>query len=159
MKLCGYTNTDYHTNNRDEKKMVYEYLDTITGDAEFVVRSETLGGLLAEAGKALVGLMYNLEKIEPVKTLEITVKGEDPEELLYNWLSEILFIQDTENVFFKDFNVNISETKRSIVATGLGRGQPGDPSLVEAYVKAISLHNFYVKKTNVGWEARVTVDL
>ncbi len=139
--------------------MPYKYLDTITGDAEFIVNAKSLEELLAESGKALVGLMYDIKKLKGGKSLEIRATGETPEDLVYNWLTEILFLQDTENFFFKDFSVEVEEKGGEFIAKGVGTGQTGDPKLVEAYVKAITLHNFYVKKTNNGWEARITVDL
>lgn len=139
--------------------MPYKYMDTITGDAEFIVKAKSLGELLVEAGKALVGLMYDPEKLEKARGLDIEAEGEDPENLVYNWLSEILFLQDTENFFFRDFSVSIENKGDKLIARGKGFGQPGDPSLVEAYVKAVTLHNFYVKKTPEGWEARIAVDL
>ena len=138
---------------------MYRYLDEIKGDGEFIVNAETLSELLEEAGLAMVRIMYNTEKVGNDKDVKIEVTGSDPEELLYNWLSEIMVIQDSENIFFKDFKVNVNKTDIGYTAIGKGIGSGGNPEIVQAYVKAITLHNYYVKKTNDGWEARVVVDL
>ncbi len=138
---------------------MFEYLDEITGDGEFIVRAKTLDELLSESGKALVGLMYDTEKLSKNKRIEIEARGETPKELVYNWLTEILFLQDTENFFFKEFNVKVKFEGGEYRAEGMGYGQDGDPSLVESYVKAVTMHNFYVKETKHGWEARIVVDL
>ncbi len=138
---------------------MYQYLDTTTGDAEFLVRANSLGGLLEESGRALVGLMYDRKMLNQEKEIEIEVDGGNPEELLYNWLTEILFTQDVENVFFKDFNVEISEKDKKIIAKAKCVVQHGDPKLVEAHVKAVTYHNFYVKQADGRWEARVVVDM
>ncbi len=137
----------------------FKYLDEITGDAEFIVKASSLDELLEEAGRALVGLMYNIKKLNSNREIELEISGSNEEELVYNWLTEILSQQDIENVFFKDFRVHVKKAGSGFVARARCQVQEGDPSLVQAYVKAVTLHNFYVKKTGNGWEARVVVDM
>ena len=86
------------------------------------------------------------------------VEGPDPAGLLVNWLSEILYLQDTEGWLFSDFEI-LSLDDRSVSA--LARGEKFDRGRhqLKLLVKAITYHQLALEKSGDGWRAQVYVDI
>lgn len=68
-----------------------------TADAKFQAFGQTLEETFAHAALAVASLMWDWEKI--ARNIEISVKvdGKDLEQLLVNFLEEILYLLDTRN--------------------------------------------------------------
>lgn len=80
----------------------------------------------------------DLRDVEPTETREISVTGLDEEDALYSFLSELLFIEDYENIICKEFDVDIDGLSIRCVA----KGAPLDRSKmhVRAEIKAVTFH-------------------
>jgi SHS2 domain-containing protein len=91
---------------------------------------------------------------------ELTVKaeGSDPQDLLVNWLSEILYLHDAEGWLFHEFNV---QELRDNTITATARGERFDRARHQAklLVKAVTYHQLALEQTPQGWGARVYVDI
>ena len=127
-------------------------------DVGFLAHGRTLEELFANAALAMMSLGWELDAIEEREHREIEATGEDTETLLYDWLSSILAVADAERMVFRRFEVTeLSESS----ARGVAWGEPFDKSRHHAltYVKAVTLHQFEIKKTEHGWTARVFVDV
>jgi SHS2 domain-containing protein len=81
--------------------MPYRYLEH-TADAAIEATGETLEQAFAEAGRAMLALMVNKRDMAPDRDVEIEVTADSLEELLVQFLSEILAEQGTENLIFTD---------------------------------------------------------
>ena len=76
--------------------MPYRFLEDIaTGDAAFEAQGRTL--------------MVDTERVEPRITREVELKNEAVDGLLFDWLSELVYLKDAEAVLFSKFNVNIKK--------------------------------------------------
>ncbi|MBW3597962.1 MAG: archease [Planctomycetes bacterium] len=129
-----------------------------TADVGLRVRWADLPGLFAEAGRGLASIaVANLDDVKPVQVREISVAGEDREYLLFDWLTELLYIFDTEHLLLVDFDVKIDESGLSATC----RGEPidGERHRLEHEVKAITYHGLKVEQTDDGWQAEVIVDI
>jgi SHS2 domain-containing protein len=74
------------------------------------IQSESWGTTLEEAfSQCALSLMAvispNLDKISPIVKKGLTIKAEDKEALLFDFLSEFLFIFDVEELIFKEINL------------------------------------------------------
>ena len=86
------------------------------------------------------------------------VQGPDPESLLVNWLSELLYLHDAEGWLFRDFEIlNLQDDSLSALA----RGEKFQRSRHQAklLVKAITYHQLTLERTPEGWRAQVYVDI
>jgi SHS2 domain-containing protein len=129
-----------------------------TADFGLRIRAKDLPSLLAEAGKALFSAMVaNLDQVRPVQEMQFTVKGTDYEELLHDWLAELLFTFHVSRMVFCDFTVTIGENG----LTAVGRGEPLDLARheIEAEVKAITWHELKIEHVPEGLQAEVIVDI
>ncbi len=129
-----------------------------TADVGFEAFGRTREEVFANAGRALVDLVVDLNSIEPRDEAAVEVKASDPPSLLVNWLSEILYLHDAEGWLFRDFEIRILHD-RSLSA--IARGEKFDRARHQAklLVKAITYHQLALEETAQGWRAQVYVDI
>jgi SHS2 domain-containing protein len=129
-----------------------------TADVGFWVRADDFNDLLVEAGQALFAIMIlNPEQVEPRLEVVIRLVGQDPEDLLLDWLSDLLFIFEQRRLVLARFEVEVEPTG----IFGRAWGEPLDLSRhhLGNEVKAITYHQLTVRRTADAWEARVIVDV
>jgi SHS2 domain-containing protein len=129
-----------------------------TADVGLRIRAADLDTLFAEAGRALASLVVaNLEEVRPLRSMPIDLAADSTDLLLFDWLSELLFIFETQHLLLVDFEVHATAT--SLAATA--RGEPMDRARhrLEHEVKAITYHGLKVERGPQGWLAEVIVDI
>ncbi|NQT15638.1 MAG: archease [Planctomycetes bacterium] len=129
-----------------------------TADLGLRIRAGSLGELFAEAGRGLFSVIVaNLEAVRAVEEFEFEIEGERRDDLLVDWLAELLFTFDTRRVLLSEFDVKVVEDR--IKATA--RGEPVDTGRheLDVEVKAITYHQLKVERDGDGWVAEVIVDL
>jgi SHS2 domain-containing protein len=129
-----------------------------TADVGFWVRAAEFNDLLVEAGRALFAIIIlNPELVTPRLEVAVRIAGQDPEELLLDWLSDLLFIFEQRRLVLSRFEVELEPTGLA----GRAWGEPLDFSRhrLGNEVKAITYHQLMVRQTADGWEARVIVDV
>jgi SHS2 domain-containing protein len=137
--------------------MIYETFDH-TADVGLRIRADTLNELFAEAGRGLFSLIVpELATVEPRKTIHLEVAGAPTELLLFDWLSELLYVYETRHLLLADFDVTVSET--GLAATA--RGEPIDHHRhqLDHEVKAITYHGLKLERAGEGWLAELIVDI
>ncbi|HVB34324.1 MAG TPA: archease [Patescibacteria group bacterium] len=127
-------------------------------DVGFLAYGRTIEELFANAALAMMSLGWELGAVGERERREIQAEGEDMESLLYDWLSAILALADTEGLILRRFQVN--ELARGL-ASGTAWGERYDKSRHRArtYIKAVTLHQFQVCQSDRGWRARVFLDV
>ncbi len=80
----------------------------------------------------------DLRDVDPVETREIDVTGMDEEDALYSFLSELLFIEDYENIICKEFDVKIDGPH--ITCTARGELLDRSKMHVRGEIKAVTFH-------------------
>ncbi|MCQ2070809.1 MAG: archease [archaeon] len=115
----------------------YEVLDHT---ADLMIRG--YGKNLEECYSNLACGMFNetvdLSTVDPVIGKEIDVTGLDDEDALYSFLSELLFIEDYDNIILKEFDVHID----GLHITCKAKGEPLDRSKmrIRGEIKAVTFH-------------------
>jgi len=129
-----------------------------TADIGFRARARTEAELFAEAALAMQSIALDADAIEPRAEYRLEAAGHDPESLLVNWLSEVLYWMDGERLAFHHFHVSEITPER---ITGTGFGEPRDPARHPArlIVKAVTYHQLRIAETTEGWEADVYLDI
>jgi len=89
----------------------------------------------------------------------IKCKGSNTEELLVEWLSELLYIHSTDFIILNDFVIE-RLTDNSLLAQTGGIKIKESPFDIEKEIKAVTYHNLQVLKNKKGsWEATVVFDI
>lgn len=129
-----------------------------TADAGLRVEAADLETLFAEAACGLFSLIVsNLDDVEPRTTKDFAIDGDDVEYLLFDWLSELLFIFESQRLLLGRFNVSIGS--QGLEATAAGESVDRVRHHMEHEIKAITYHGLVVERTKHGWAAEVIVDI
>jgi SHS2 domain-containing protein len=130
-----------------------------TADIGFEAFGASREAVFCNAGRALMGLIIDLESVQPRDRILCLARAPEPQGLLVNWLSEILYLQDTEGWLFRDFEID-SLQDQSISAAGQGERFERARHHIKLLVKAITYHQLVLEKTLDGpWRAQVYVDI
>src|SRR5208283_3255944 len=65
-----------------------------TADVGFEAFGATREEVFANAARALMNIIVDLDTIKPSDEVTLEIHGPDPESVLVNWLSEILYLHD-----------------------------------------------------------------
>jgi len=146
--------------SRSVKWMGFEYVDEVTSDQMFLAYGDSLPEVLVNAAKATFGVMYDLTKVTVEARVKVEAAGATEEQLLYNWLSNLLAEFDVQGVFFSDFSIQRIERvkKENLHAFGEASGSRKPPQL-RTLVKGVALHRFALERTNGHYKASVVVDI
>lgn len=125
----------------------------------FIAEAPTLAELLTESSKALFDVVCQRSKVEPNDSIGISVEAENPEKILYEWLSRLLTESDANEIFFSGFEVRVREENGKFTAEGRAWGEPYSQGKSGTVVKGITLYGFKVEKTEKGYKAQVACDI
>jgi SHS2 domain-containing protein len=129
-----------------------------TADVGFEAFGSTRDEVFANAARALMNLIVDLNTIKTSDEVTLEIHGPDPESVLVNWLSEILYLQDAEGWLFRDFEI---QSLRDDSLRALARGEKFQRSRhrTKLQVKAITYHQLALETNLQGWRAQVYVDI
>lgn len=151
-------------NERTDK---YDYFD-VTADIGFHAYGESLEEAYENAGLAMFNVITDINKVRKEESREFEIVSEDLVSLLYDYLEELLFLQDTEFLFFSDFKVNIekmdddeSSDLENYKLTCFACGDEIDWNVHshKSEVKAITFHKMCVKEDDGIFKLRAILDL
>ena len=129
-----------------------------TADLGLRVRAPDLETLLIDAARGLTSMIVaNLDSVRPVREIAINVPGSRHDELLFDWLTEILYAFESEHLLLSQFRVQLDES--GLTATAHGESADEGRHQLEHEVKAITYHGLRVEQTPDGWLAEVIVDI
>jgi len=139
--------------------MAYRFLEDVAiADIAFEATGKTLSELFQSAAEATVVSMANPKSVKEVITKEITLKAESVNNLLFDFLEEIIFIKDKDSMVFHEVKVDVDEKGMSLKATL--KGDAINPATQELRndVKAVTMH-YYEVIHEKEWKARVVLDI
>lgn len=143
--------------------MPYRYLEDIAiADVAFEARGKTIEELFAAAGDALMNVMVdNLDGIREVEHQTFQIESEDLERLLFEYLQEIIYLKDAEQLLVRTRTISIAHAGDHFHLKAEAGGEQIHPARHElnADVKAVTLHRFEVKEDSEGWKATVVLDI
>ena len=140
--------------------MAYKFLPH-TADAMFEVKAKTIQQVFVDSAKALNAVQVKLNTLSKKIKKEIKLEADDLETLLYNFLQELVFLKDAEQLLFKDFDVKIEEKEKKYFLHAFCYGDKINikKQILLADVKAVTLENFRLWQEKGFWKATVIVDV
>ncbi len=139
----------------------YELLDH-PADMGFQVNAPSLKDIFKISAEALTSVLVEPGTVGTSLVHECEIEGEDAEYLLYNWLSELLFLFDAEGLLFSQFEITdlaINGHAR-LKARLAGEEYDSERHAIQTYVKAVTLHQLSIKPdSDSGFRAQVFVDI
>lgn len=146
----------------DTKKTIkkFEFFD-VTADVGFRAYGQDLNNAFANAAQAMFEVMTNTSQVKPTVKREIIVESEDEQALLYDWLSELLFLHDYEDLVFSKFTVDIKQKDpETFNLHAEVWGEKFNPATHEIRdeVKAVTFHLMEIIKEENRCSLQVIVD-
>jgi len=129
----------------------YEYLEH-PADLKICAYGKTLPELFINAALAMTNFLYEIKETQIAKTETVQVKADNLEDLLINWLAEILYLSDTNYLACVDFKIKTFDEKKIIAEVGMTSAEAKDD------IKAVTYSELKVKKIDDGWEAVFVCD-
>jgi len=142
--------------------MTHKFIEEFaTADIAFEASGKDLNELFKSSAEALFEILSNVKKVNKTITRKIGLKNKVIENLLYDFLSEILYIKDLDFMIFSNCNLKIKESKSGYELDAVVYGEKINPKKHELHsdAKAITLHQFSIDKTKNGYKAFVIVDI
>jgi SHS2 domain-containing protein len=124
-----------------------------TADWQLEVWAPDLPGLLEQAARGMYSLAgARLEQgSRCIRLLEIT--AEDAETLLVRFLSELLYLQERENLGFDEFEFDLRENSLVVNLSGARLASWGKE------IKAVTYHNLKVRASPRGLDVNIVFDV
>ena len=125
-----------------------------------------LGRTLEEAfEQAAIGVyevVTDTAKIRPERRIDVDIRGEDLENLLYRWIEELLVYTDAEGLVFSIARVcRILKEQGEYKIVASVWGEPFDPERHEqrTIVKAMTYAQMEIRREGECWRVQFVVDI
>ena len=123
----------------------YELIDH-TADVGVKANGNSLSECFENAARAMFDIITDKSEIESVGQYNIDLEADDSEQLLVDWLSELLYLNSAKNLVFGFFKVNLKNYNKKLTATVFGEKFDFSKHKAGAEIKAVTYHMLEVKK-------------
>ncbi len=142
----------------------FRFLEDIAlADSAFEARGSTPSELFRAAAQAVIVTMVAPETVAPRLTKSILRQDRSLQNLLFDWLADIVYLKDAEGLVFRDVTCTVGQNHAGgdWQLDGTLTGEPIDPARHElrADVKAITKHRYEARQDYGGWIATVVMDI
>ncbi len=139
----------------------FEFIDH-TADVGIKAWGATLTELFENAAKGMFSVIaregYKAQGSKIEKKIEIDKNRDDLEEILVNWLSELLYIFNREKIYFNNFKIS-SLNNNGIKAEVSGVNIDLYQSNLYTEIKAVTFHNLKIEETADGFNCTIIFDV
>ena len=122
----------------------YELIDH-TADVCIKAYGKTISEAFENAAVGMFDIITDNSKIDSFGQYDIQLDAPDLEQLLVDWLSELLFLNSAKNLVFGSFNVSIDE--KHLSAQVFGEEYDTSKHNMGVEIKAVTYHILEVKDT------------
>lgn len=139
----------------DEKK--YRVLNR-SSDLVIKVFGKTQAELFANSAFALFDILADMEKVEVRDSLQLEVEGGDRDDLMVNWVRELLYLFQGSDFLVKE--VEVQEIKENYVRAEV-KGEKFDPDRheIRREIRAVAYDQSRMEKTGDQWMAQLIFEL
>ncbi len=151
--VCVYQYKCYNLSNMEKD---FEIVDH-TADVGIIAYGADISQAFANAARALFSLITELDGVGEFLHQDIELTAPDEESLLVEWLNELIYLFDTENIVFKRFDVTqLNNTQ--LKARSYGEKVDSSKHRLKTGVKAATYHMLKVDKGD-GCQVQVLFDI
>ena len=135
----------------------YEILEH-TADIRIRVRAKELKTLFTRSARAMFDIIAEKKSGSGAKKVELAIdqKAENLEELLINWLNELLSLSSARGLVFSKFKIK-SFCENSLKARV--QGEKAKNYKINKEIKAATYHQLQITKDGIGWKTEVIFDV
>lgn len=132
----------------------YEFLEH-PADIKIRVFGKDLPEVFTNAALGMMEIIYGQEVLseKPSTTTEIRVKAMDLESLMIDWLSDLLYLSDTNDQAYINYKIKDFKENKIIAEVGTCPAKAVDD------IKAVTYNELEIEEKNGKWEATVVFDI
>ena len=129
-----------------------------SSDLAVKVFGKSQADLFANSAFALFDVLTEVDKVEVNDHLTLEVEGADRDDLMVNWMRELLYLYQRSGYLLKEFVVR--EVKDNYIR-GEVSGEKFDPDRheIQREIRAVVSHQSRMEKTGDQWTAQVVLEL
>ena len=143
--------------------MKYKYLeDEATADVAFISYGKSLEEAFTNSAQAVIELMIDSKSIDVQEVKRVSKSARDLKALLYDFLEEIIYFHDAENLVFKTVEAKrVYEENNLWYLEAVFKGEQFDKKKhkVGSPIKAITYFGMQIRQEKKQWIVKVTLDL
>jgi SHS2 domain-containing protein len=139
----------------------YEFLEDVAlADCAVDIEGRSLDDLFETAAAAIARLMVDPTTLTITVERQIALEAAELDMLLYDWLSEMIFLKDRDSQIFPHARVRVTgEGPYQLTADVQGGTIDPEHTALGADPKAVTFHQFALQPVDGGWRARVVIDI
>lgn len=128
-------------------------------DAKFVARGSSLREAFANAAEAMFSIMTDLKGCQGTEKDGFTLRAEDKESLLYDFLDHLIYLRDVNSRLYSSFEVEIDETSQGYELKAEATGC--SLATIDRYteVKAVTYNEMEIRREQDLWLVTVVLDV
>ncbi|HEX2253625.1 MAG TPA: archease [Thermoanaerobaculia bacterium] len=133
-----------------------------TADVGCELAAPDRDALYAEALAAFTDTITPRDGVEPRLSRHLELTARDAESLLVDWLGELLYVFETENLLCHHAEVRVTDAADGLALAAEVHGEPYDPERhpVKVLVKGVTWHQLHAApRADGSWTARVIFDI
>lgn len=136
--------------------MKFKFVKGPTSDVKFEAYGSTASELFENAALALSSVMCAMRNVKPKDSVEVFVEGNDLQDLLFNWLGEVIALVDIHIMFFSAFKVKVQGNRLKATCYG----EEAKPKNSLTVVKSATYHEFRLEGDDKnGYKATIVLDI
>jgi len=139
--------------------MKFKFLEH-TADIKFQAFGRSMEEAFKNSALATSNTVYD-GNVEKILTNEIKIQGTDKENLLYNFLDEIIFLIDAEKFLVsevRDLKIKKLENDEFELTAALV-GDSSEKYEIREHIKSVTYHEMFVREEEGKWIAQVVLDV
>jgi SHS2 domain-containing protein len=135
--------------------------DVALADIAFEAEGDSPEELFRGATQALIETLADPTTVASSWKRQITKADEDVANLLFDWLSEMVYWKDAAGVVFRDALLTLTRETGKWILCGTLVGAPVNRQLqvLRNDVKGITKHLYNLEEKDTDWKVRVVVDV
>lgn len=140
--------------------MGYSFVDH-TADVAADLTGRTLGELFQAAAQALTDTITEISGVRPLVTQSVTLESDSLEDLLVDWLNELLYRFEVQDMLFSSASVTVEEHHARWFLAGSVSGELFDAARhpTRVLVKSATYHALAITHDSGLWRTRVVFDI
>ncbi|MCK5635886.1 MAG: archease [Thermoplasmatales archaeon] len=122
----------------------YELIDH-TADVGLKAYGKTLSEAFENAAKGMFDIITDSSEVESIGQYDIELEASNLEQLLVDWLSDLLYLNTARNLVFGFFKVDLDEKSNKLNAIIFGERFDLSKHKIGSEIKAVTYHILEVK--------------
>jgi SHS2 domain-containing protein len=133
--------------------------DIAIADCALEIHGADLADLFATAARALADAMVDPATVARDVERTVSLQARARDLLLHEWLSELIFLKDSERLVFPEAFATVYAAAPELTARLRGGRIEPPRTALRADPKAVTFHQFALEPRAGGWYARLVIDI